>query len=175
MNCKVLIAALLLWMNNSSAQKNELLISEVATPNSFPIVSGNAVASFYYYVNDAKVVQIAAKAFVNDVNLISDKQLNINTANIISSQYAIVAGTIGQSKIIDELIREKRIDVSSIKNKWEGFTIKTIKGNPMLKGSTDPLAELGGLLVIAGSDRRGTAFGVFDNVVDPFLNYPENN
>lgn len=106
MNCKVLITALLIWINNSSAQKNELLRTGAAIPNFCPNVSDNIVASFYDDANDAKVVQIAAKSFATDVNLFSGKQLKTYTTNSIINQSAIVAGAIGQSKVIDGSIKQ---------------------------------------------------------------------
>lgn len=135
-------------------------MAENATSNSFPLFGGNLMPVFYFDTNDARVVQIAAEAFANDVQLISGKQLKVNTSNPNLSEYAIVAGTIGQSKIIDELIKEKLIDVIDIKNKWERFTIQIIRKSSKVEGSTPPLRGVGGL-VIAGSDPRGTAFGIF--------------
>lgn len=104
---------------------------------------------FYYDANDAKVVKIAAEALANDIKLISGKELKINSSSTIINNYSIVAGTIGQSTIIDKLIKEKKIDVNSIKNKWECFKILILQ------------SAKGRQLVIIGSDRRGTAFGIF--------------
>ena len=126
-----------------SQPKNVLIVAENSGENSFPLFSTSSVASFNIDDNDAKVVAIAANAFINDVNLVSGKQMLLNTA--AKNQYNIMAGTIGQSKLIDELIKTKQIDVTTIKNNWECFIIKTI----------------GKKLIIAGSDRRGTAFGIF--------------
>ena len=140
--------------------KNNLVVAENVTANSFPLFGSNSIPAFYFDTNDAKVVQIAAEAFANDVKLISGKSLKVNTSNPISSEYAIIAGTIGQSKMIDELIKEKLIDVIDIKNKWEHFTIQIIKKSSKVKGSKTPLRGVGGL-VITGSDPRGTAFGIF--------------
>ena len=61
----------------------------------------------------------------------------------------MVVGTVGKSRLIDELVRQKAIDVSAIKGKWESFIITTVNR-----------PRQGQLLVIAGSDLRGTAFGL---------------
>ena len=138
---------------------NTLAVLEKPGSNNFPIFSNTTVPSFYVDNNDAKVVTIAANAFINDVNLISGKQIELNAAT--KNQYIIIAGTIGKSKLIDELIKNKLIDVTTIKNKWECFTIQIIKKQPKTRGSKSPPWGVGGQLVIAGSDRRGTAFGIF--------------
>ena len=147
----VLLVPVLL-LQTAFAQKNNLVINEQNTPASFPLFSAAATPSFYYDAKDAKVVQIAAEAFANDINLISGKPLKLNTSNSISDEYAIIAGTIGHSSLIDDLIKTKRIDVSTIKDKWEQFSITVIN---------QPYNKAKKILAIAGSDRRGTAYGIF--------------
>jgi hypothetical protein len=143
-----------------SQAKNSIAVSEQNTVNAFPLFTNTALPIFYYDHKDAKVVQIAAEAFANDINLISGKKIKLHTGNKVTGNYSIIAGTIGQSKLIDELIKSKLINVTIIKSKWECFTIQVIKSKPKVKGSKIPPWGLGGL-VIAGSDRRGTAFGIF--------------
>jgi len=86
--------------------KNSIIVSEQNGANAFPIFTNNITPSFYYDAKDAKVVQIAAEAFTGDINLISDKQMKLNTSNKVEDEFAIVAGTIGHSKIIDDLIKD---------------------------------------------------------------------
>ena len=66
---------------------------------------------------------------------------------------AIVAGTIGKSALIDRLVRENKIDVQAISGKWESFLIQVV---------AKPLPGVASALVIAGSDKRGTIFGIYD-------------
>jgi hypothetical protein len=65
----------------------------------------------------------------------------------------IIAGTIGHSKYIDDLIRAGKVDVSKIKGKWESFVTKVVR---------DPVPGVREALVIAGSMPRGTIFGIYD-------------
>ena len=131
----------------ASAQlKNNLAISEKKAGNSFTLFNTASVPSFVVDSNDAKVVSIAANAFANDIKLISGKEMSVENGDTNGKNWNIIAGTIGHSKMIDSLIITKKIDVRLIKNKWECFLISVIDGNK---------------LVIAGSDRRGTAFGIF--------------
>ena len=58
----------------------------------------------------------------------------------------IIVGTLGNSEAIDSLAEMGTIDVSEIKDKWESFTVQ----------------ENGGNLIIAGSDKRGTIYGIYD-------------
>jgi Glycosyl hydrolase family 115/Gylcosyl hydrolase family 115 C-terminal domain len=153
--------SLLFIYSSSLAQinKNTLAIIPNSTPGSFPLFSNSVTPVFYYDAKDAKVVKIAAEAFAKDIGLIAGKQIKLNTDNKVAGNYSIIAGTIGQSKLIDELIKSKAVNVTAIKNKWECFTIQVIKGSNNSKNSKLPFR--GGGVIIAGSDRRGTAFGIF--------------
>ena len=134
------------------AQQNLLTVSNTETNASFPLASKKNTVVFNYDPSDAVVVKIAAAAFINDVKLTTSKQIILSVESKIKGDYAIVAGTIGRSAVIDSLIKNKQINISAIKNGWEQFTITVINNG---SSSTKKL------LVIAGSDRRGTAFGIF--------------
>ncbi|MBQ9357111.1 MAG: glycosyl hydrolase 115 family protein [Prevotella sp.] len=58
---------------------------------------------------------------------------------------SIIVGTIGKSRIIDRLVRQRKLNVSQVRGRWESFVIDVIDGN----------------LVIAGSDKRGTIYGIY--------------
>ncbi|KAJ2897419.1 uncharacterized protein MKZ38_004681 [Zalerion maritima] len=65
----------------------------------------------------------------------------------------IIVGTIGSSSIIDALIEDDKIDVTEIDGKWESFVSTVVK---------HPIEGCSKALVIAGSDPRGTIFGIYD-------------
>ncbi len=62
-------------------------------------------------------------------------------------------GTISKSSIIDRLIREHKLDVSPITGKWEATVVQVVE---------KPMPGVARALVIAGSDKRGTIFGIYD-------------
>ncbi|MBN2166325.1 MAG: glycosyl hydrolase 115 family protein [Marinilabiliaceae bacterium] len=70
-----------------------------------------------------------------------------------SSKNVIIAGTFGKSELIDKLVSQKVIDPLELKGKWEKFIIKTVR---------NPLPGIESALIIAGSDRRGTIYGIYD-------------
>ncbi|KAI1077309.1 glycoside hydrolase family 115 protein [Whalleya microplaca] len=65
----------------------------------------------------------------------------------------IIAGTLGHSKVIDDLVSAEKLDISEIKGKWESFLTKIVE---------DPIPGCPRAVVIAGSDPRGTIFGLYD-------------
>lgn len=65
----------------------------------------------------------------------------------------ILVGTVGKSAVIDQLVKQRKIDVSGIKGKWEAFQTQIVK---------NPIAGVSEALVIAGSDKRGSIFGIYE-------------
>ena len=64
----------------------------------------------------------------------------------------IVAGTLGRSALVDDLVARGAIDAEGLAGTWEGFLIQAV---------AQPWPGVARALVIAGSDRRGTAFGIY--------------
>ena len=58
----------------------------------------------------------------------------------------------GQNTIIDDLIKNRKIDVKGVSGKWESTLIQVIDS---------PYKGVKKALVIAGSDKRGTIFGIY--------------
>ncbi|MCJ1309382.1 hypothetical protein MMC25_003041 [Agyrium rufum] len=72
---------------------------------------------------------------------------------IKSGNPVIIAGTIGKSSLIDSMISSKKIDVSKVKGQWEAFMSQVVQ---------DPMTGVASALVIAGSDKRGSIYGMYD-------------
>ncbi len=121
-------------------------IEQKASKNAFPIVANGKSASIYLDDSDWKGVIRAANDLADDVRKVSGVKPEVVEKLGYPAKGAILIGTIGKSKIIDQLIADKKIDVSEIKGKWESFIIQTVDGN----------------LIVAGSDKRGTIYGIYD-------------
>lgn len=115
------------------------------------IAANGQVASIYYSADDAKVVAVAAEALRDDIERVTGLRAEIGTG-VPQASSVILIGTVGQSPLIDGLVEDGKVDVSAISGKWEAYTAAVID---------NPLPGVEQALVIAGSDRRGTAFGVF--------------
>ena len=115
----------------------------------------------YMDANDCKGVSYAANALVKDIIKVSGsktvltsdaglKDKNTTRKDAADKNTAgkptILVGTIGHSAAIDQLIRQKRINGNLLKGKREKFIITVVDGQ----------------LVIAGSDRRGTIYGIYE-------------
>ena len=65
----------------------------------------------------------------------------------------MLIGTIGSSPLIDQLVSSGRLDVTGVRGAWE-TTVETIVEKPF--------PGVDRAFVIAGSDQRGTIYGVYD-------------
>ena len=119
----------------------------------FPIVSDKKAAVIYFDINDYKVVGISSELLANDIESITGIKPEIKSSKKICDQYVIIIGTLNKSRYINDFIKKRLIDTSGLTNKWESFCIQTIN---------NPSKNIRQALLIIGSDRRGTAFGVFE-------------
>jgi hypothetical protein len=70
----------------------------------------------------------------------------------VAGDDVILVGTLGKSALIDRLAREGKIDAGAVRGKWEGYLVQTVR---------NPLPGVARALVVAGSDKRGTIFGLY--------------
>lgn len=148
-------AVLIFGLSTSCSTVEEAEISVVSQPTegTIPLVSQAGAIPILIDDSDAEVVRIISEAVSSDIELITEQKPKVANSNDQLGEYAIIAGTIGKSKFIDQLISDGKLDVSVINGKWERYMLKTI---------SSPFSGVKKALVIAGSDRRGTAYGLFE-------------
>jgi hypothetical protein len=95
-----------------------------------------------YDVADAKAVAIAAQTLSQDFQRVTGSPAQLTQ----NDRGNILVGTLGQSALIDRLVKQHKLDASLLKGKREKFVITLIDNQ----------------LVIAGSDRRGTVYGIYE-------------
>lgn len=118
-----------------------------------------STAIIYVDSNDFALVKKSAQLLQQDVEMITGKKIEIVNKISASIKNYIIIGTIGKSKIVDVLAVAGKINTAPVKNKWEAYIIQTVSDE---KGSPKSPLQGGRGLIIAGADRRGTAFGVFE-------------
>lgn len=115
------------------------------------LLNANNRVEIYMDTNDCKGVSYAAHALLKDIKSVSGATATLTSdAGFLkkadTARPAIIVGTIGHSAAIDQLVKQKRINGNLLKGKREKFIITLIDGQ----------------LVIAGSDRRGTIYGIYE-------------
>lgn len=119
----------------------------------FPLCPQQGKPADIYIDNaDYEVVKIVAGLFAEDIERVTGKKNRIVSTERIQAKTAVIIGTIGKSRYIDRLVGEGKLNVSTSKDGWEQYLVATVE---------NPEKGVERALVIAGSDRRGTAYGIF--------------
>ena len=120
-------------------------IEVVTAPNSgFAIAKDGKTATIIVDENDWKGVIRAANDLGDDVRKVCGIASPV-VNGFAADKGRIIVGTIGKSRIIDKFVKQKKLDVSKVKGQWESYVIDVVDGN----------------LVVAGSDKRGTIYGIY--------------
>jgi len=130
--------------------ENEIKVSAQSSAGAIAIVSSDAVATIYRDPADVQPTAIAAGLLADDIQRVTGRKPRVVGRIEELSGDVVIVGTIGRSAAIDRLIAEKRLDVSRIRGLWEHYLIEVVQ---------NPLPNVRRALVVAGSDRRGAAYG----------------
>lgn len=149
----VCLASLLFLQSTSRAQTpNSKVNSGNAGSNFAILVSGEAVPILAANTDHAGILY-AVKNLQQDILAVTDKQPDLVLDKLPKLKTVILAGTIGKNSFIDQLITSKKLNVSDVTGKWETYVIQVIE---------KPFKGIDRALVIAGSDKRGTIFGIYE-------------
>ena len=123
------------------------------------LLNANNQIDIYLDHNDCRGVSYAVQALIKDIQNVSGSPASILADSSISGKEStsisgkrnapkanILVGTLGHSAAIDRLVKQRRLDAKLLQGKHEKFIITLIDGQ----------------LVIAGSDRRGTIYGIYE-------------
>ena len=94
-----------------------------ATPGGLALILPGRVSTVVVDDSDAPGVRRAAQDLVADLKAVGGGDVRL--ANAPSTGATVIAGTLGQSPLIDALVRSGRIDVSGLKGQWEGMSSRS--------------------------------------------------
>jgi hypothetical protein len=137
----VLAAATLFFCVQVCAQQ---LLTDKKETGSFPIVSGGVATIIVVDKNDVALVQKVAALLQEDIERVSGVKPQLANTIPASAKNIIAVGSIS---------KKLGVNISDIEGKWEAYKLQVVK---------KPAAGIDQALIIAGSDRRGIAFGVFE-------------
>ncbi|MBV9024898.1 MAG: glycosyl hydrolase 115 family protein [Streptomycetaceae bacterium] len=128
-------------------------ISFTPGAGSFPLVhAGRAVPLVVSARDWAGVIRVVGDLQA-DIERVTGVRPVVSQGALPSVREITIVGTIGRSPLIDRLVATGKLDVSGIAGKWE-TSLQTVVDAPM--------PGVDRAFVIAGSDQRGTIFGVYD-------------
>lgn len=125
------------------------------TPGAFPLVAAGRAAPICVDSNDFPGVLRAALDFQSDIARVTGvKPVVLTNPSLVGIEHAVVVGSIQRSELVQRLAAAEQLAPDAIKDKWESYLICTVRGSPL--GLTHTA------LVITGSDKRGTIYGIYE-------------
>ncbi|MCI1186203.1 glycosyl hydrolase 115 family protein [Hymenobacter sp. DH14] len=118
----------------------------------FPLAAGGRTATIYASATDWPSVLRAAHDLQADVQRVTKLTPAFSTARPAGKEVVFI-GTLGKSPLIDALVQQKKLNVSAVAGRWEVFVRQVVE---------NPMPGVARALVIAGSDKRGTIYGIYD-------------
>jgi hypothetical protein len=128
-------------------------VTTSAAGGDFVLAANGHAARLMVSDNDWPGVLRAVGDLSGDVMRVTGQYAPVVENGVPAGDEVVLIGTIGRSRLIDALIRNHKLDVSGIAGKWES-AVTTVLEHPM-KGVRRAL-------VIAGADKRGTIYGIYD-------------
>ncbi len=151
--CKSLVLLLLLFASSHViASSNSYIVFEKKQA-AFTLAAEGACAPLYADSSDHSGVIRVLHHLAGDIERVAKIKPMLNLHGSPAGTQIILVGTLGKSALIGQLIEKKKLDVSDIAGKWETFLIQVVD---------KPFDHVQAALVIAGSDKRGTIFGMYD-------------
>jgi lysophospholipase L1-like esterase len=151
MRLRPTVTLLLVFVACAGLVRAESWLADSAGGGAFPLVAGNAAAPIAVSANDWPGVRRAAGDLQADIERVTGKKPGLGVA--ANFREVVIVGTIGRSTLIDGLVTAGKLNVDAVRGKWEAFVAETVER---------PLPGVERALVIAGSDKRGTIYGIYE-------------
>jgi hypothetical protein len=150
----LLTVVFLAWYNPLAYAVGEpSYVSTKSVAGYFGLAVAGRPVPLYISSTDYPGVTRALKDLQSDITSVTGTKPVLFTDSKPSTGQVVLVGTIGKSPLIDGLIKNHKLNVADITGKWENFILQTVQ---------NPMPGVSSALVIAGSDKRGTIFGIYD-------------
>jgi hypothetical protein len=110
-------------------------------------------ASILLYDNADKGIKRAVSDLQNDYAKVTGQQPGLLERFTPTEKPLIIIGTLGTASAVDELIGRKILTADALKGKHEMYLITSV---------SNPFPGVKEAIVIAGSDKRGTIYGIYE-------------
>ena len=130
-----------------------------SSEGAFVIATPAAKTTLVVGAEDAEVVATAAEMLAGDIAAVTGQQPEVATAALsevgqkAGGSEPIIAGTLGQSPLIDALAAAGKIDADAVRDRWEVYGLQMVEA---------PAEGVARALVVYGSTPRGTAYGLLE-------------
>lgn len=129
----------------------EPFLSFSKTDSGFPVIANGQPCPILVDGNEDKGILIATANLQEDLLRVSGNKAEVANAISTGKQYILVGST--ESPFIKQMFESGKLDRNEIEGKNEKFLIQIID---------NPIRGIERALVIVGSDRRGTIYGIYE-------------
>ncbi|GAB3516145.1 glycosyl hydrolase 115 family protein [Pseudoxanthomonas daejeonensis] len=127
-------------------------IHETGVRGSLALIDGGHPAAVLVDAGDHPGVLRAARDLRADLSAVAGGEAAFSTGQS-PQRLAVIAGTLGHSARIDRIVREHGIDTGDVAGRNEAYLLQVVES---------PEPGIDRALLIAGADKRGTIFGVYE-------------
>lgn len=152
MKLRLSILTLIFSAFSLNAQNADKFISYSPTSDDFTLVQNGSAVTIFVSANEKKGVKMAVENLKNDLYQVSGSRVDVQSQAQNIKSKLIIVGTLGSATIKD-LIERGKFNRADLEGRHEKFLIQAIE---------KPFDGVEKAIVIAGSDMRGTIYGIYE-------------
>ena len=142
-----------IWLAPAHACTTPVSVCPHLPEAGFTLIAAGQPATLVVEASADPAVHHAADSFAADLQRVGGLATpRVDDVTHASGQ-VIIVGVLGQSALIDQLVRTRKIALADLAGQWEGYRQIVVK---------QPTPRIERALVVVGSDRRGAVFGLYD-------------
>ena len=136
----------------ATAKDHEGIVTENLNAGGFTLISQSKPVSLIVADSDKKGIHIAARNLQKDFARVCGNQAQLLNAPADGISRCVIVGSL-ESPYIKQMVKAKKINEKELKGKVEKYVMTVV---------SNPLPGVEEALVIAGSDMRGTIYGIYE-------------
>ncbi len=129
------------------------IVTEEPEHSVMPLVHAGQAAAIFLDRSDHAGVRRAAGDLQADIERVTGVRPELHADRTPTGRFAVIVGTLGKNPLLDRLAASGKIPGAEMARTWESFLIAVV---------ASPVPGVEQALVIAGSDRRGTIYGIYE-------------
>ncbi|MDE6554287.1 MAG: glycosyl hydrolase 115 family protein [Muribaculaceae bacterium] len=148
-----IVSTFFLAIQSASALDNPGITSDSPAAGYFPLIEESNPTAILSDSEDLKGISIAVNNLSIDFGKICGTEASILTSKEKGLPKRLIVAASIKSPLIKELFKNKKLNEADLKGKYEKYLMTTV---------SNPYPGVDEALVIAGSDRRGTIYGIYE-------------
>ncbi|HLP07769.1 MAG TPA: glycosyl hydrolase 115 family protein, partial [Opitutaceae bacterium] len=137
----------------ASAVAQPLALSTTPTAHDLPLSRDGVSTPLLLEPGLDPAVARAAADMRTDLARVTGHEPALLSEVPLSARAVVLVGIVDRSPLLDQLARAGKFDSAALRGAWESFVIQTVE---------QPFPGVDQALVIAGSDRRGAIYGLYE-------------